>query len=297
MTWLTGLLTAGVAALVSGAVSYLFNRQELLHKLQAEYEQEQKRELRELIGKYHGPLVHAANSLNYRMWNLYRHYDRGWLDVEGDYSADKYYFASFVYRFLGFFTLVRQFEAEAIVLDQRIAEDKDYLFLNFAAAFHWCMTDTALFDGLEYDSFLETDHFFSDTFRSYCSVLDPDSNFPDFYSFADEHLEEPGRLRSVLEFFDGLSKGEDRYRWDRLVALHLLLLAFINEFGRASEQTSEEKIKRVTGQAENQEVLDNLVSWLPRHGLDKSDEISMVQRAIKSNRSVRRPSQHAEPRR
>src|SRR5919107_442608 len=39
-------------------------------------------------------------------------------------------------------------------------------------------------------------------------------------------------LDSSLNFFEGLRADEkDRYRWDRLVALHIILLAFIKDFG------------------------------------------------------------------
>jgi hypothetical protein len=38
-------------------------------------------------------------------------------------------------------------------------------------------------------------------------------------------------LDSVLDFFNNLQAEEDRYRWDRLVALHLVVLAFIDDFG------------------------------------------------------------------
>jgi hypothetical protein len=280
LTWAAGLLAAAIAAAVSGAVSYWFNRRALLHRLTAEYDHQQRRELRELIGQYHGPMVYAANSLNYRMWNLYRHADRGWLAVDGQFTPEKYYFASFVYRFLAFFALVRKFEAEAIVLDRRIADETDFLFLNYAAAFNWCMTDTALFDGLEYDAFLEYDHFFADTFRSYCRIPDHPV-FPDYQEFLEKYLINPSsRVRPVLQFFDGLARDEDRFRWDRLVVLHLVLLAFINDFGRDTERTSGEKIRSVVEQMQNPVVLRNLGAWLPRHGLHESDGVHAVGKAI-----------------
>lgn len=36
---------------------------------------------------------------------------------------------------------------------------------------------------------------------------------------------------SLSEFFNGMNRLEDRLRWDRIVVLHLILIAFINTIG------------------------------------------------------------------
>jgi len=38
-------------------------------------------------------------------------------------------------------------------------------------------------------------------------------------------------LNSTLDFFNDLHADKHRYRWDRLVALHVILMAFIEDFG------------------------------------------------------------------
>src|SRR5687767_2951191 len=80
------LWAAVVSAIVSAAISYWFRRGETRHKAEVDYEYEQRKKLRELIGRYHGRLLNAANSMNYRMWNLYSNEGKGWLDLKGDYS-------------------------------------------------------------------------------------------------------------------------------------------------------------------------------------------------------------------
>ena len=264
----TDLLGAGiVAAIVSAAVSYFFKRRETRDKLKAEYEYEQRKKLRNLIGDFHGRMINATNSLNYRLWNYYSNYQENWLHISGDYSPEKNYFHSCVHRFLVVSALTRQFERKAIYVDGRIAEKGDFLFLRYVAVLHWCMTDVALFAGLEYDKEHETDHFFSDNFRQYCDTcIQQDDSIIEFADLT-KRVQNDRALDSVLEFFDGLSPDEERYRWDRLVVFHLLLIGFINNFGYEEQETSKDKIQQVAAKIKHPEVLRNIVSWLPRHGL------------------------------
>jgi len=278
----TDLLWAAiVSAVVSAGVSYWFKRRETRHTAEVEYEYEQRKKLRELIGLHHGRLLNAANSMNYRMWNLYANHDKGWLDVNGDYSDPKaYYFRSSVYRFLNVCALLRQLDTEAILLDSRIAQKKDFTFLNYAAALRWVMTDVALTDGLAYDNFQQTDHFFSDHFRHYCDLCLRERDFLTIEQFS-ELLNNGSQLEPVLQYFDGLTRDEARLRWDRLVAFHLLLMAFINSFGYTRQYSDYEYFVRAASQINNRAVLVNLAAWIPRHDLGRDPEAKRIIRAAK----------------
>jgi hypothetical protein len=278
LTTQTNLLwAAAVSAIVSAVTSYLLRLREERHKLEAEYEYEQRKRLRNLIGSYHGRLLNAANSLNYRLWNLYKHHDRGWLRVGGTYPPENYYFHSFIHRFLNVFFHIRQFEREAVVVDARIAEPRDFLFLKYLAALRWCMTDVALFHNVPYDHYDQTDHFFSDAFRQYCD--DCAAQGGEFIALHDltTRVQTDRTLDSVLHFFDSLSPDEDRLRWDRLVALHLLLVAFVNNFGYEEQRTSPEQFNEIAAQFRHPQILSNLAAWLPRHGLGSDVEAARIQ--------------------
>jgi hypothetical protein len=288
-----GLLwTTVVSIVVSAGVSYFFRRREARHKLAVEYEYEQRKKLRDLIGRYHGRLLAACNSLNYRLWNLYANADSGWLDCKGEYDGAGYYLLSFVHRFLAVFASIRQFENEAIYVDRRIAEKKDFAFLSYIDAIRWVMTDVALFEGLSYNVSEQTDHFFSDNFRLYCDECVKGGEFISYDEFCDrvggEDLWGP-----VLAFFDSLRPGETRLRWDRLVALHLLLMAFINSFGYEPQYSSQSKFDHVAGQMRHPEIGKNLVEWLPRHGLRKDEESRKIARSIATfdETTTRRPEE------
>ncbi len=275
----TDLLWAAlVSAVVSAAVSYFFRKREARHRLEVEYEYEQRKKLRDLIGRYHGRLLHAANSLNYRFWNLYTNSEAGWLDVAGRYNEAGYYFVSFVHRFLAVCTLTRQFESEAIYVDARIAQQGDFTFLNYLAALRWAITDVALFQGVSYDTSHQRDHFFADTFRQYCDACIDNGQFITYEAFGDR-IKTDRSLDPLLRFFDSLRPSEERLRWDRLLVFHLLLMAFINSFGYETQYTSESKFEAVAKQVRHATILENLIAWLPRHGLGKDREARHLVRA------------------
>ena len=123
---LTNVLT-GVIAYFTPIGSYLIAKLELRDKLRIEYEYEQRKKLRDLIGRYHGRVLQAAEDMNYRIFNLYSNESHGWLEVDTDYekvgtTRQKYYFQTTVYRFLNLMFIVRRFEEESLYVDSRIAE-------------------------------------------------------------------------------------------------------------------------------------------------------------------------------
>ena len=274
----TSLITVA-HSLFGAPLKYWLEKQALRNKLATEYEYEQRKNLRELIGKYQGRMLEAAESLSHRMWNLYANQGRGWLDAHGKYSDCGYYLPSFVYRFLNFYTLARGFESEAILIDSHIAEDKDLDFVKFVKAFHWAICDVALFSNVGYDDKFSVDHFFRDLIREICDSCMQEGKFL-------RHEE----LRSVLlnteefgvvfRFFDGLKKNEPRLRWDRLVVVHLLLLAFINSFGYDMQQSTPMQFIDVVLQANEPQILKNLAVWLPKLGLHRNKPVKLILSAV-----------------
>ena len=281
------LLWTSLASLViSTIVSYIAKKLEVRDKLKAEYSHEQQKKIRELIGSYHGRLVRSSRSLNYRFFNLYRNHKKDWLNVRGKYrSLTGYYFSSFVHRLLCVLAIVRQFEKEAIYLDARIAEKNDFIFLNYLDAFHWVMTDAQLFKGLEYDSTSARDHFFSDFLRALSEKLWVDDDFVSL-DLLGEIIKE-GQIDSALKFLDGLSKSENRFRWDRLICFHLLLLAFMNRFGYESDKAKQEKFDEIVSMANQRVILENFDSWFGKLGLEKDREIKRIRKAIRKSSTAK----------
>jgi hypothetical protein len=218
-------------------------------------------------------------------WYFYQYKDKGWLDVYGNYSDAGYYFNTTVHRFLHVCTLARRFEAEALYIDARIAEEDDYAFLNYLSAFLWCVTKASLFQGFDYDVEQPTDHVLGDELRMLCDSCWKDEQFISLEMFVEQLKSDRSLDDRILGFFDGINPKESRLRWDKVVAFHLLLMAFLNRFGYKTQRSEKNRFLEVVGQAHHLAVLQNLVKEFDKLGLEKDREARNVAWAVKATTS------------
>jgi hypothetical protein len=279
----TSLLTIA-HSLFGAPLKYWLEKKALRNKLATEYEYEQRKSLRTLIARHQGRMVEAAEALNHRMWNLYQNESKGWLDAHGKYADAHYYFRSWAYRFLNFLAMARLFEKEAIFIDSKIAEKADLDFIKYVKAFGWATCDVALFNGVEYDDFRQKDHFFRDRLRHICDLCCKDGAFLDQKCVHD--LLSNSDHEFVYQFFDCLKKEEDRLRWDRLVVVDLLLMAFLNSFGYDVQRSSAKDFDTAVGKVKHTQILCNLNGWLSKLGLDKEAGAGSIRAAIQSRIST-----------
>lgn len=277
---LIAAVVAFLTAVATSPLTFLVQRALLRQKAKTDYEFEQRRELRSLIGRYHGRMLEAAGSFQHRLFNLYVNVGEGWLNVKGDYRPEQFYFFSTVYRFMALHRLAAGFEREAIFIDSRIAEPADRCFLYYAKALRWAMTDVAVFRGLDYDRSVSADHFFGDQLRHMSASiwLDGEAQF-DFAQFEDA-VASIRDLVAAMEFFDGVSPNEGRLRWDRLVGFHLLLAGFINAYGYPMQRLERDSFDAIAAQLRHPEVASNLRDWLPRLGLSRQREARLIRQAL-----------------
>lgn len=294
-TWLTvvvgvgGILAGIFGALASPYLQSFFGRKTLEHQLEAEYKYEQRKELRKLIGLFHGRLVEAADAWRTRMNNLYDHQAGDAprrMTVDGAYAEPDYYFGTTVYRFMSLASLARQFEAKAFYIDARIAEPSDLVFLKYAKAFRWIMTDLDLIRGLEYDGWEARDHFLNDRYRGLCDAFAAGRDeLPSLAEFEARAGHDPA-LDPVFCFFDGLRADGDRLRWDRLVAHHLLVVCFLNAAGYDMQHSDDEYVARAVGEFRHPEVAANLVRAIDRLGLGNEPNAGRIKDALRARPDV-----------
>lgn len=290
-------LIAGVVGFLAGLAGSYFrfflDKRALRDRIEVEFQDSERRKLRELIGRYHGRVLGATERLNYRLWNLQENESEGWLDMHGEYDrpAENYYFTTSAYRIIELLALVRLFEAEAIYIDARIAKEGELAFAQFGKAFQWTLTDADIFKGLPYNAFWQRDHFFHDKLRLICDACISEGGVIPLETFQERLKTESGRqaVMPLLTFLDGLRASEDRFRWDRLVAFHLLLMAFINTFGYQAQFSSAEQFRQIAASARYWPVMENLAARLPGLGLAK--ETAAIANAVATIRSLR----EAEP--
>ena len=282
-------LIAAVASLATSALTilhslggapfkYWIEKKALRNRLATEYEYEQRKSLRTLIGRYQGQLVESGESLNHRMWNLYQNEAKGWLRQDGKYEEVPYYFQSWAYRFMNFFAVVRFFEREATYIDARVAEQTDLDFVKFIKAFNWAACDVALFEGIDYDAFHQTDHLFRDNLRRICDACCKEGAFLD-HDKIHAVLREKANL-SIYRFLDDLKSNEDRLRWDRLLVIDLLIMAFLNTFGYAVQRSTQNDFRTVVQKIRHPKILDNLQRWLSKLGLAEHAGAGLILKAM-----------------
>jgi len=268
-------LIAAVAGLLTGfvgpVVKHYFDKWSLEHKLETEHEYEERKKLRRLVGSYHGRAIELAERLNHRLWNLQKNESKEWLDVNGDYSNPRgdYYFSSTVYRFSSFISVLREFQKDAIYIDTRIAKNDDILFLKYAKAIEWSITDTVLFKNIDYDEYYSTDHIFRGYLHIVCDTLTKDKkpvSRTEFNNILSEK-KDIEKLSEWLQLFDGLKKKEERPRWDRIVIFHLLLMSFLNTFGYDVQKSDKNQFYKIASSVQNVSTLEVLTEWLERLGL------------------------------
>jgi hypothetical protein len=279
-----GMLATLVAPLVQSSVG----RKTLEHRLEAEYKYEQRKELRKLTGGYHGRLVEAADAWRNRMNNLYDHQEGdapARMTVNGVYTDPEYYFGTTVYRFMTLASLAHKFEGKAFLFDARIAEASDLVILKYVKAFRWIMTDLDLIRGLEYEPWLARDHFLNDRYRGLCDAFAPGEEPPSLAQFEARAGHEPA-LDPVLCFFDGLRADEDRLRWDRLVAHHLVVMGFLNVAGYDMQHSDDAEIARAVSQFRHSQIAANLIRAIDRLGLGDEPNAVRIKDGLRARPDV-----------
>jgi hypothetical protein len=266
------------ATVVNTPLKYWLEQKSLQSKMRLEYEQSQRVKIRDLITKYRGLALEAAESLDHRFWNLYKNDPDRWLDVNERYE-DAYYFQTWLYRIMKLLAIARAFEQEALFIDPHLAKKDDHDFLHLLKSWSWVFCDVSLFEGLEYDHSRQTDHIFKDNLLLACEGLWLEGAFVKRDRFR-EILSEHHLLQPVCRLFTGLKSDEPRLRWDRLVCLHLLVLVFLNQFGYSTQRASDAQLDEILKHARHKRILQNLRYWLPRLGLTNSEEAQRLREAL-----------------
>jgi hypothetical protein len=289
-----GIFAGILTALVAPFVKHRLDKRVHEYKLEMDYEYEQRKSLRDLIGRSHGHLLQAVEILDGRIGSLYRHISQeheDWLKVGKNYDQpDKYYFRTIVYKFLTVYAVIREFEVKNLFIDSRIAQKSDLDFLTYIRALQWVVSGTDLFNDGFFEGFkynpgkYPLDHIYSDRLREmadYCleheGVLTPSG----FQSWLKTDQSGDHKLDQVLRFFEGLEPDENnRLRWDRIVALHLLLKGFLDRFGYDYQKLTDQALDEVATEIKHPKVFENLIDKLAEFKLDKGSEVKYIERVI-----------------
>ncbi|MEU6079830.1 hypothetical protein [Streptomyces sp. NPDC047108] len=266
---LTGMSPHVVSALISGVVALLvsvvgpslkhgFDKRFLRRKLELEYRYEQQKNLRDHIARFKGLFLETGGSLSGRMWNFYKNESQGWLAFDSRDLPRGYYVNSFAYRILITVAACRLIERQALFFDTTVAAKKDRKFLEAMKLNIATWTEIELFDGLGYASDATIDHMYRDDLAAMADSLHQDEALTPFQKFRDDVAGGNRDCVKVFEFLNGMCKGESRFRFDRVVAAHLVLLATLNRFGYEYQKKGREEFLDVARRCNHPATLANL---------------------------------------
>jgi hypothetical protein len=257
---LAALVALVVSAIVSGLVKFVFDDALAGRKAARDYAYERRKQLHALVGTYDGRLLESAADFYVRVGNITDAADPKWL-VPKPGETPGYFLASTVYRFVALMRLAVAFDREAIYFDPEIASRHDLRCIQYAKTFQWAMTDLRLVDGLNYDASESTDHFYRDRLRTISTFDLPASEALTFDCFCDEVLP-AGETQEAVDFFSSFGRQTTPLRWDRIMALQLLLAAFADGVGYANKPRPQDEFDSIASQITSPIVRRNLLAWL-----------------------------------
>lgn len=274
-------ITLVVSTFIAPRVKFSYDKKLEARKVELAYRSEQTKALKDHLARHRGRFLEAADNLSHRLWNYQQNEAKGWLQLNQRYAGQMaYYPLSFAYRLLASQAAARRMEREAFYVDATVAADDDFAFLKALKLGSEVWTAATLFEDLPYDDASAADHFFGDRLTSMAEELDSAEPVMRIKEFESAVAEDEHPFVDIFRFFDGLCAGEGRYRHDRVVCAHLILIATLNRFGYDFQATEDAKIGEVIARVENPEVLANLRVLVERVRLEEDPEFSRLLRLL-----------------
>jgi len=265
----TALISAGTAITTVLIIKPIVDKHLLRFQLKQNYIADQSKKIKDVVSINKGNLLKNGELLNHRLFNFATNYDTTWLVCSGNYTANRHYMDTMVYRLLGFFGYIKIIERDLIYLDTTISQKSDLRLLKYFRLFHEVMCSVDLFHGFDYDVSKPTDHFFTTPFDNMINHVIDNKRVLDLDDFLAKKIDILPKIEPIYCFFDSISPKEQRLRCERLKSLHLLLIAFLNEFGYDYQKTDKKQMEKLKMRLGNYRLLENLKNLVKKYKLSK----------------------------
>ncbi len=280
-------IVAAITSVITTIITKLYlDRRYYDFKLKADFEADQRRKIKEVLGKYKVPLLKSIDDLNHRIRNLSRHHKKGMHNVDGDFeNKERHYMHSFVYRFLAVFAWKRVIQDNLIYLDTTIAHTNELELIKFLNLAEGLMTDVKLFkdftlpNGDRYEAGFATDHFFRNQLETCYSTIIQEGLVISYSAFLENLEAHLNPAEPVYLFIDGMKPSENRLRWYRLHIFHIILMAILNSYGYDYQYI---ETKDLNIGSPNYMLLKNLKILVEDHRLEQQKELGSLIKAFES---------------
>ncbi len=286
---MAAVVALGVTAVVNGAIQLFFadwlasrnaDRADRLAEREADraFRYERRKEIRAVLGEYDGRLIEAASDLHARFRNLWTA-DPDWLEASRP-NSEGYFYRSTVYRFLSLYRLIAALERRAIFFDRELTPASERCFLLYAKALELAATDSRLFGDAVYDANIPSDHFFRDQLRTLSSVDVPEGE-PLTFEFFVENIVGAAKYDALFEFFAGFGEASTPLRWDRIIVIELLLMAFLDTAGFAEfHKSGAQDFENTLNQLATPSVRTSVQWWIPALELPADEGMTKLNSAL-----------------
>jgi hypothetical protein len=169
----------------------------------------------------------------------------GWHNVfETEVQNQKnYYLHSFVYRFLSLYYWIFKIDESIISFDSTIADRKDIEYLKFIKTIKNMFCDTLLLGSFNYDTGIESNHFFKDNFYHYISFVKNNEGIISYNSYLKKIKTNIIEVQPIVKYIVNIKDDMNNINYNILKEFHIILLVFLNLYGHDYQKTEESKIK------------------------------------------------------
>jgi hypothetical protein len=229
---------------IGGLVKLIYEKYSLNYKMKREYYFEQRKKIKEILSESKTPLIKSAEELNYRLWNLLKHIEERWhnIDETNWKEKERYYLRSFTYRLISFFYWTLKAEESLYSMDLKQADKEDALYLKYIKTLKHFFCERELLEELGYKAGGCTNHFYKDDLVKYCDFLSDGDKIIDFKTFEDKFNKNYDDIKDVIIYIRNIEKDSTNLNYNTTKAFHLFLMLFLNKYGLDYHYTDKSKL-------------------------------------------------------
>lgn len=128
-------------------------------------------------------------------------------------------------------------------MDSTVADKDDIIFLKYVKTFKNLFCEFNLLSDLDYKQDDDSNHFFRNELKGYCSWVKINGKVVDFDVFVGKLKYNYDDLEKVIEYFSKIDNNDYDKTLNILRCAHLLAVSFLNRFGHSYQHTGKEKMK------------------------------------------------------
>lgn len=256
--------------------SWFKEKYSLRYKMRIEYDFVQQKKIKEQLAKIKTPLIKSAEELNYRLWNLSTHIDKGWHNIPKEEwtNNNRYYLRSFCYRLISFLYWILKAEESIYSFDLSMADKADQSYLKHIKTLKHFFCERELLEELGYDAGQCSNHFYKDELYAYINYIDKQGICMDYIEFQNKFKDNYCEIEKVIKYISEIKSTSDNLNYNTIKSFHIFLILFLNKYGLEYHKTDKAKIKQlIDNKYSDLRIKKGLLKFIERNKVKKEAKI------------------------